>query len=364
MSGGLRISFFGSSLISAYWNGAATYYRGLIRALHERGHRVTFFEPIAFGRQERRDIPDPQWADVVVYPAETEAQVLEAVERARGADVFVKASGVGCFDDLLEAAVLEASGNATAIYWDVDAPATLAELEANPEDPLAALVPQYDLVLTYGGGDAVVERYRAVGARACVPVYNALDPSTHHPAPREPRFACDLAFIGNRLRDREQRVEEFFFRAAEAARDRSFLLGGAGWEDKPLPGNVRYVGHVYTHEHNALNSTAGTVLNVTRDSMAENGYSPPTRVFEAGGAAACVITDAWEGIELFLEPEREVLVARDGEEVAALVDELDPRSAKEIGERARRRLLAEHTYAHRAAQVEEILSAQPALQRA
>ena len=350
----MRIAFFGSSLVSSYWNGAATYYRGLVRALAGRGHEITFFEPDAFDRQLHRDIADPEWARVVVYGGEREEQALRAVEQARGVDVVVKTSGVGVFDDVLEEAVLEL-GASVSVFWDVDAPATLARLEADPDDPLRALVPRYDLVLTYGGGDPVVHRYLALGARECVCVYNALDPTTHFRVEADRRFECDLAFLGNRLPDREARVEEFFLRAAERAPGRSFLLGGAGWDDRPLPPNVRYLGHVSTNEHNALNSSATCVLNVTRESMALNGWSPPTRVFEAAGAAACLVTDAWEGIELFLEPEREVLVAISGEEVAQLVRGLSPTTARKVGEAARRRVLAEHTYDHRSALVEEVL---------
>ncbi|HWH04844.1 MAG TPA: glycosyltransferase [Gaiellaceae bacterium] len=348
----MRIAFFGSSLVSAYWNGAATYYRGIVRALHERGHRVTFLEPDAYERQQHRDMDDPDWAEVVVYDPDA---WREALERARGADVVVKASGVGVRDEELEAGVLEL-GAPTTIFWDVDAPATLARMEADRGDALRALVPRYDLVLTYGGGEPVVARYRALGARDCVPVYNALDPETHHPVPPDDRFACDLALLGNRLPDREARVEEFFLRAAELAPERSFLLGGSGWEDKPLPANVRNLGHVSTNDHNALNCTPLAVLNVSRDSMAANGFSPATRVFEAAGAGACLVTDAWEGIELFLAPGEEVLVAHDGAEVAELLRGLEPERARAIGVAARRRLLAEHTYAHRAAQVEETLA--------
>jgi spore maturation protein CgeB len=348
----VRIAWFGSSLVSSYWNGAATYYRGLIRALHERGHRVTFFEPDAFERQAHRDMADPEWAEVVVYAPE---RWEGALAEARGADVVVKASGVGVNDAELEAGVLDV-GAPTVVFWDVDAPATLGRMENGLDDPLRALVPGYDLVLTYGGGDPVVERYRALGARDCVPVYNALDPDTHFPVAPDARFECDLAFLGNRLPDRERRVVEFFFGAAELAPDRSFLLGGAGWDDYPLPANVRYIGHVSTNDHNALNSTAGCVLNVSRSSMADNGWSPPTRVFEAAGAAACLITDAWEGIELFLEPGTEVLVADSGRAVAESVRGLPAPQARAVGTAARLRVLREHTYAHRAAQVEEILA--------
>lgn len=350
------IAFFGSSLVSAYWNGAATYYRGIVKALHDRGYGVTFYEPDAYERQAHRDIPDPEWARVVVYSAEGEADLYRALEDARSADILVKTSGVGVFDELLEAAVLDYKApDALAIFWDVDAPATLDRLERNPSDSLRALVPQYDLVLTYGGGDPVVRGYLAAGARMCVPIYNALDPSTHHPVRREDRFEADLGFLGNRLPDRERRVEDFFFVAARELRDRRFLLGGNGWHDKHLPSNVRYVGHVYTRDHNAFNCTPRAVLNVSRDSMARYGFSPATRVFEAGGAGACLITDAWEGIELFLEPGREVLVASDGEGVAAHVAALEEHRAREIGAAAMRRILAEHTYAHRALQLEVLL---------
>jgi spore maturation protein CgeB len=357
MKKGLDIAFFGSSLVSAYWNGAATYYRGIVRALHERGHRVTFYEPDAYGRQQHRDIADPPWANVVVYPGEGDEHALRMVERARHADLVVKASGVGVFDAVLEAAVLDLQRPGTLVaFWDVDAPATLDRVQHDEADPFRALIDSYDLVFTYGGGDPVVRAYESLGARQCIPVYNALDPGTHHPAPPDPRFASDVGFLGNRLPDREARVEEFFLRAAALLPDSRFVLGGSGWGDRSLPANVAALGHVYTHEHNAFNCTSRTVLNVNRESMARYGFSPPTRVFEAAGAGACLITDAWEGVELFLEPGREVLVATDGEEVASLLRGLSPARARRIGRAARRRLLAEHTYAHRAAQVEDVLA--------
>ena len=356
MSKGLNIAFFGSSLVSAYWNGAATYYRGIVRALHERGHRVTFYEPDAYGRQQHRDIADPDWAKVVVYPGEGDEHALRAVESARGADLIVKASGVGVFDELLEAAVLDlkAAGNLIA-FWDVDAPATLDRMRENPSDPFRSCVPRYDLVLTYGGGEPVVRAYKEFGAQLCVPIYNALDPSTHHPVEPDSRFDADLGFLGNRLPDREARVEEFFLRAAALLPEKRFLLGGSGWGDKAMPPSVHYVGHVYTADHNAFNCTPRAVLNVSRESMARYGFSPATRVFEAAGAGACLITDAWEGIELFLEPEREVLVAEDGADVAEHVRRLTAADAQRIGRAAYARVMAEHTYAHRAAQLEALL---------
>ena len=216
-------------------------------------------------------------------------------------------------------------------------------------------------MLTYGGGEPVRRAYRAAGARECIPIYNALDTTTHYPVPPDPRFACDLAFLGNRLPDREARVDDFFFSAAAALPQHRFLLGGSGWHDKAIPPNVHYVGHVYTADHNALNATPTAVLNISRESMARYGFSPATRVFEAAGAGACLITDAWEGIELFLEPNAEVLVASDGTGVAAHLDGLSPDTARRIGAAARARTLASHTYAHRAEQVSALLQGRAVL---
>jgi spore maturation protein CgeB len=352
----MRISFFGSSLVSAYWNGAATYYRGIIRALYERGHRVTFYEPDAFQRQQHRDIPDPRWARVVVYPA-TQQAALRHVETAAKDDVLIKASGVGVLDEVLEAAIASAkSGANLTVFWDVDAPATLDRLQHNPSDRLAALIPRFDVVFTYGGGDPVVRAYRHHGAQRCVPIYNALDPQTHFPVPRATRFEAALSFLGNRLPDREKRADHFFFGPAAQLPEMKFLLGGAGWADKPLTRNIRYLDHVYTNDHNAFNCSPKAVLNISRESMARYGFSPATRVFEAAGAAACLITDYWQGIEMFLEPDHEVLVARNASEVVRHLRRLTPTRALAIGSAAYRRVLSTHTYAHRAAAVEAVLT--------
>lgn len=352
---GLDIAFFGSSLVSAYWNGAATYYRGIIRALYRRGHRVTFYEPDAYERQAHRDIDDPDWAKVVVYPA-TDTGVSGALQQARSADVLIKASGVGVFDAFLETKIPELAGSrAAAIFWDVDAPATLARVCSDGNDYFRALISRYDLILTYGGGGPVVSAYEQLGAHRCVPIYNALDPDSHFPVPPDSRFEATLGFLGNRLPDREQRVDEFFFKAARSLPNEIFLLGGSGWQDKAIPANVRYVGHVYTRDHNSFNCTPKAVLNISRDSMASNGYSPATRVFEAAGAGACLITDAWQGIDEFLEPEQEVLLAHSGEQVVQILSSLSEERARQCGANARRKVLRHHTYEQRARELESVL---------
>ncbi len=360
----MKIAFYGSSLVSSYWNGAATYYRGILSALAGHGYDITFYEPDAFDRQQHRDIDPPAYARSVVYPATAEG-LRSVLAEAAAADIVVKASGVGVFDaELIEGITRHAAPHALTLFWDVDAAATLDEMRGDPDHPVLRALPDLDLVLTYGGGPPVIDAYRGFGAAACVPVYNALDPATHHPVPADERFACDLAFLGNRLPDREARVEEFFLRAAAALPDRRFLIGGNGWETKAMPANVRHRGHVYTAEHNAFNCTPRAVLNVARDSMASIGFSPATRVFEAAGAAACLITDAWEGIEQFLIPDAEVLVARDGQDVAEHLSALTPERARAIGDAALARVLADHTYALRAVQVDRLLRERVARLRA
>ena len=359
----MKIAFYGSSLVSSYWNGAATYYRGILRDLAQRGYQISFYEPDAFDRQKHRDIDAPDWARSVVYPA-TEEAMRGVLAEAADADIVVKANGVGVFDrELLEGIIAQARPGALKIFWDVDAAATLDEMRADEDHPVRRALPDLDMVLTYGGGPPVIDAYKGFGAAECVPIYNALDPTTHFPVEPDPRFACDLAFLGNRLPDREARVEEFFLRAAALLPRQQFLVGGNGWETKDMPGNVRHRGHVYTAEHNAFNCTPRAVLNVARDSMANVGFSPATRVFEAAGAAACLITDAWEGIEQFLIPNEEVLVARDGQDVADHLAALTPERAQAIGQAARRRVLAEHSYTLRGAQVDQLFRAHAEQQR-
>jgi len=359
----MKIAFYGSSLLSSYWNGAATYYRGLLRDLAARGWEVTFYEPDAYDRQKHRDIDPPSWAKVVVYDA-TEETLRRVLAEAPKAEVVVKASGVGVFDDeLLAGVIANARPDAVKLFWDVDAAATLDEMRSTSDHPLRTALERLDMVMTYGGGPPVVNAYEGFGARRCVPVYNALDPTTHHPVPAQDRFRADLSLLANRLPDREARIEEFFLRAAAALPERSFLLGGNGWGDKPVPGNVRAIGHVGTADHNAFNTSPLAVLNVARDSMAAIGFSPATRVFEAAGAGACLITDAWEGIELFLQPDEEVLVARDGQDVADHLAALTPERAKAVGAAALARIAAEHTYERRGAEVDRILRAEHAAKR-
>jgi len=350
----MRIFVFGSSITSSYWNGAATYYRGIYKELRAFGHEITFAEPDAYGRQQKRDAGDFSYVNSIVYRHAEDIPSLLA--QAAGCDLVIKHSGVGVFDELLEEKVLECrSENSRVAFWDVDAPATLARVEENPADAFRALLPEYDFIFTYGGGPPVVEHYARLGAANCHPIYNALDPETHHPVPPDPELACDLLFVGHRLPDRERRVEDFFLRAAELAPEFQFALGGEGWERKRLPANVRWIGHVGTGNHNRINCSARMVLNINRDSMASVGFSPPTRVFEAAGAGACLITDRWAGIETFFAPEKEILVAGSAQEVVNCLRTISAGDARQIGMNMRQRALRDHTYALRAQKFDAIV---------
>lgn len=352
----MNISFFGSSIVSAYWNGAATYYRGIVKALNGLGHKVTFYEPDIYDRQKNRDIDPPEYCEVLVYEKD-KTNLRTLLRKAQEeSDIIIKASGVGAFDEFLEKEIpaLKSPDNAV-IFWDVDAPATLNRMKKDQNDPFRVQVANYDCICTYGGGDPVIRAYKSFGAQRCVPIYNALDKNTHYPEEPQEKYKGFLSFLGNRLPDREQRVLDFFIKPAKHFPDKTFLLGGSGWAELDLPQNITYLNHVYTKDHNAFNSSPLAVLNISRNSMAEYGFSPATRVFEAAGAAACMITDYWEGIELFFKPGKEILVAKDGDEVIEILENLTSEKAKEIGEAAYDRVLSEHTYTHRVKYLNHII---------
>ena len=347
----MKIFVFGSSIVSSYWNGAATYYRGIYKYLARAGHEITFAEPDAYGRQEHRDAEDVSYVHSLVYrPGEDLDPMLK---RASNADVVIKHSGLGVDDELLEQRVLECSPHSVVCFWDVDAPATIARMHADADDPMRRAISRYDAVFTYGGGPEIRDAYLKLGARTYYSVYHGLVVVLLLFVSSEPELKCDVAIIGNRLPDREKRVEDLFLKAAELAPDKQFLLGGEGWGDKSMPRNVRWIGHVPTHRHNAVNCSAGMVMNINRSSMAAYGYAPPTRVFEVAGAGTCMLCDEWPGIEEFFEPGKEIIVIDSPEEVVAAIALHDEASRKQIGAAFHARALHDHTYAQRAADAEQ-----------
>jgi spore maturation protein CgeB len=347
----MKIFVFGSSIVSSYWNGAATYYRGCYKYLARRGHSIIFAEPDAYDRQQHLDTGE-DFAYVSSRVYKPGAGIDAMLSEASSADVVIKHSGLGVDDALLERRVLECLPRSVVLFWDVDAPATIARLRSDPGDDFHHALRKYDAIFTYGGGPEIELAYRALGARAYYSIYNGLDVETHHPVAPDESLACDLAFLGNRLPDREARVEQLFLHAAELAPDKRFLLGGEGWADKPMPSNVRRIGHVPTAMHNTVNSSAAMVININRLSMATFGYAPPTRVFEAAGAGACLLCDDWPGIGEFFEPGSEILVVRSAQDVVDALEQHDNATRRQIGEAFRARALRDHTYRQRALQAE------------
>ena len=350
----MKIFVFGSSIVSSYWNGAATYYRGIYKYLARRGHQITFAEPDAYGRQQHRDHDDFAYIESVVYRPTTDLDRL--LQCASDADIMIKHSGVGVDDELLETLVADLAAQTPSVFWDVDSPATIARLRANRDDPFRSAIPKYDAVFSYGGGPRSQDGYLSFGARAYYCIYNGLDSDTHYPVPADAALACDVAFLGNRLPDREARVDELFFKAAELAPEMSFLLGGEGWSDKSMPFNVRWIGHVPTGDHNRVNCSASMVMNINRASMASVGFSPPTRVFEVAGAGTCMLCDDWPGIDDCFEPEKEIVVIRNAHDVVDALRTYDESDRRRIGQAFRSRALRDHTYAQRAAQAEAAMS--------
>ncbi len=346
----MKIFAFGSSIVSSYWNGAATYYRGCYKYLHRLGHTITFAEPDAYGRQQHRDSDDFNYVTSRVYQPGSDLDAM--LDLATQADVVVKHSGIGVDDEVLERRINELGHRCVITFWDVDAPATIARMHANPTDAFRDSMPRYDAVLTYGGGPFCEREYLALGARAYFSMYNGLDPETHFPVAPDPSLRCDVVFLGNRLPDREARVEELFLRAAWLAPDKQFILGGEGWGDKHLPPNVRWIGHVPTGDHNRVNCSADMVMNVNRASMASSGFSPPTRVFEVAGAGTCLLCDEWPGIDDCFQPDTEILVVRHAEEVLDAIRTHTTEQRQRIGKAFRARALKDHTYAQRALQAE------------
>ena len=346
----MKIFAFGASILTSYWNGAATYYRGVYKYLDRLGHEITFASPDAFGRQQHHDDGDFSYVKSLVYQPTADIEMVLGL--AAGADVVVKHSGLGVDDALLERRVLELRPRSVVVFWDVDAPATLGRIEADAADPFHADIPEYDAILTYGGGPKARLGYLAAGARSYYSIYNGLDPETHHPVEPDPAWACDVAFLGNRLPDREARVEQLFFRSAELAPEKTFLLGGEGWGDKQMPPNVRWIGHVSTSDHNRLNCSAGMVMNINRASMADFGFSPPTRVFEVAGAGSCMLCDDWPGIDDCFSPGEEILVISTAHDVVTALKGNDGAARAKIGQAFRARALRDHTYQQRALQAE------------
>jgi len=340
----MKLVVFGLTVTSSWGNGHATLWRGLIRALAGLGWEVVFFERDAPYYAEHRDLVQLPGGELVLY-ADWEAVRSKAVDEVHAADAAMVTSY--CPDGRAACALVGEAAR-LSVFYDMDTPVTLARVRAGETvDYLPASgLGDFDLVLSYTGGRALTALHDRLGARRALPLFGHVDPDVHRPAPADPRFAADLSYLGTYAADRQQTLQRLFMQAAERCADLRFLIGGAGYPEVfPWRANIWFARHVAPPEHAAFYGSSRLTLNVTRRDMAAMGWCPSGRLFEAAACGAPVLSDAWEGLDSFFEPGREILTAEDtGDTVAAL--SRDDLAA--IGARARERTLDEHTSRRRA----------------
>lgn len=345
----MKLVVFGLTVSSSWGNGHATLWRGLIKALAAQGCEVVFFEKDVPYYARHRDLTALPAGELALYP-DWASIAGRARTEAAGADAVIVTSY--CPDGRAASALALEVGR-RAVFYDMDTPVTLARLAAGdsvdylPRDGLAG----FDLVLSYTGGEALVRLERDLGARRALPLYGHVDPDAHRPAPPQERFRCDLSYLGTYAADRQATVEALFAAPARQRPGLRFILGGSGYDGAfPWTDNIFFLDHVAPAEHCAFFASSRLTLNATRRDMAEMGYCPSGRLFEAAACGAPLLTDAWEGLELFFEPGREILTARTTADALAALDLADGELAA-IARAARERTLDEHTSARRAAQL-------------
>jgi spore maturation protein CgeB len=352
----MKLVVFGLTISSSWGNGHATLWRGLTRALSQRRCTTIFFErdvPYYAGTRDQWDVPGGR---LVLYRAWEEIEPHARAELG-GADVGIVTSY--CPDGVAASHLLQETTPGLSVFYDLDTPVTLERLGRGEALPFIGSLglSQFDLVLSYTGGWALGELRTRLGARRVAPLYGHVDPSLHHPVPRVPRYRSNRSYLGTYASDRQCTLEELFVEPARRRADRRFLIGGAQYpQDFPWCENIFFVRHLPPSEHPAFFSSSRLTLNVTRRAMAEAGWCPSGRLFEATACGAAVVSDVWEGIEHFFAPGRELLLARSRGDV---VDALDADDAEldRIAAAARERTLAEHTSSRRADQLLLLLEA-------
>ncbi len=344
----LRVVVLGLSLSSSWGNGHATTYRALLKAFAERGHDVLFLERDVPWYAAHRDLPDPAFCRLALYPD------LQGLEAHRGAVAEADAVVLGSYVPEGVAAgrlVQEWARGATAFY-DIDTPVTLAKLARGDEEYLsAALIPGFDLYLSFTGGPTLGLLERRYGARAARPLFCSVDPATYRPLPDAPR-RWDLSYLGTYSPDRQPALERLLLEPARRAPGRRFAVAGPQYPaDIDWPANVERLEHVPPADHPAFYAASRFTLNVTRADMVRAGHSPSVRLFEAAACGTPILSDAWEGLDAIFAPGAEIALAETPEDVSAALDWPEGRR-RAVAEAARGRVLAGHTAAHRAGELE------------
>jgi len=351
----LRIVILGLSITSSWGNGHATTYRGLVRELVRRGHDVLFLERDVPWYAGHRDLPNPPFGRTALYADLAGLQRDHAADVAE-ADLVIVGSFVPEGVAVGDWVQTQASG-CTAFY-DIDTPVTLAALARGGTTYLQARqIAGYDMYLSFTGGPTLERLEREYGSPAARVLYCSVDPALYHPAPVAQD--CDLGYMGTYSDDRQPTLEALLLAPARAWPEGRFEVAGAQYPEHIVwPDNVRYTAHLPPAEHRAFYSRQRFTLNVTRADMIEAGWSPSVRIFEAAACGTPIISDRWDGIETLLVPGQEIFLADSPAQVLQLLRELPEDERRAVGERARQRILSDHTAAHRAAELEAYARAQ------
>ncbi|HEX3653228.1 MAG TPA: glycosyltransferase [Rhizomicrobium sp.] len=342
----MKLVVFGLTISSSWGNGHATLWRGLCRALASQGHRVTFFEKDVSYYAAARDYCEIPGGKLVLY-REWQDAFGTAQRELESAEAAIITSY--CPDALAwKSLVLDSA--ALHVFYDLDTPVTLGRLMRGEDVPYigAGGLADFDLVLSFTGGRALEILQEELGAPRVAPLYGHADPDVHRRVPLNATYRSDLSYLGTYAADRQRALETLFVEPARARPHLRFAIGGAQYpQDFPWSGNIYFVRHLPPSEHPAFFSSSRLTLNITRRDMAAMGWCPSGRLFEAALCGTPVLSDAWEGLDAFFEPDQEIITAASGDETVAALDRSDA-ELRDIAKRARERVLSDHTSAHRA----------------
>ena len=348
----MRFVIFGLTVSSSWGNGHATTWRGVLKELHRAGHSVRFFERDVPYYAAERDLPAPDFCELVLYDDWTD--VLPRARRAIGeADVAMVTSY--CADGLDACRLVLDSAGPLHVFYDIDTPVTLAELSANGIATATGaryltpdLIPEFDLYLSFTGGPLLRELETVWGVRRTAPLYCSVDPEIHSPVEPPAELRCALGYLGTYSADRQPALERFLIEPARRRpAERFFVVGSKYPSDIEWPPNVAVRSHLPPPEHPGFYCANRITLNVTREAMLRVGYSPSVRLFEAASCGTPILSDWWSGLDEFFTPGREILVARTTDEADAALGLSDAELAR-ITAAARERTLRAHTAAVRA----------------
>lgn len=347
----MRLVVLGLSLSSSWGNGHATTYRALLKAFAGRGHDVLFLERDVPWYAQHRDLPDPDFCDLALYGD------LDGLDAHRAAIAAADAVIVGSYvpDGVAAGARVLDWARGTRAFYDIDTPVTLAALEAGTCAYLAAgQIRDYDLYLSFTGGPTLRRLERAYGAPAARALYCSVDPDAYPALDRPARY--DLSYLGTYSPDRQPTLERLLIEPARRAPDLRFAVAGPQYPaDIDWPANVERIEHLPPDRHPDFYAASRYTLNVTRADMVRAGWSPSVRLFEAGACGTPVISDRWDGLDTLLVPEREILLPDGPEAVLAILRGRAEADRRSLGAAARAAILARHTAAARAEELERFL---------